>query len=107
MVFSIAIEKHNDLVILKYDSGFVSLSFYPTDPKCLTEDGYYSGESGGECGFNFNKDKNTICFYSDGPSNGTLYVKLKITEEIMKSYYDSIEEWRKYIEETVDEAQEI
>jgi hypothetical protein len=38
MVFSI--KKHNDLVILKYDSGFVSLSFYPTDPKCLTEDGY-------------------------------------------------------------------
>ena len=36
-----------------------------------------------------------------------LIQKLKITEEIMKSYYDSIEEWRKYIEETVDEAEEI
>ena len=96
------IKIHDSSVILKYDSDFLSLSFHPTDPESLTDDGYNSGESGEECGFYICKDKNTICFYAEG-QNGTLNLTLKFTEEIMKSYYNSIEEWRKYIVKSANE----
>jgi hypothetical protein len=95
MTFSI--KKNGRSVIFNFNYDFLSLDFYPSDPNCLTHDGYFSEENGTEHGFYICNNSGKITFYVDGP--GTMKLTLKITEEIMKSYYDTIEEWRNFLDE--------
>ena len=95
MTFSI--KKNGRSVIFNFNDDFLSLNFYPSDPNCLTHDGYFSEENGTEHGFYICNNSGKITFYVDGP--GTMNLTLKITEEIMKSYYDTIEEWRNFLDE--------
>ena len=106
MSFSINID--DGFITFSFVNELLSLTFYPIlgEPDCLTEDGYYCEESGGECSFNICRDSNTISFYLDTPKNGTLNIKLKFTEEMKKSYYDSIEKWRKYLEDAEEEDED-
>ena len=96
MAFSI--HKNGPSIILCFNYDFLSLAFYPSDPDCLRQDGYFSNKSGGEASFYICEDSKTITFYIYGKENASINVTLKITDEIIKSYYNTIDEYRRYKE---------